>query len=1045
MVADARLVALTVSEPMETKANAALYVGAAYAIGFGVEENMEDSLSWISRSAGQGSPAASLILEIHENPESRQEIIMSAFGDSLEGKWSSSGQGTCKFAHQNSEALDLSSFSSPDNCNPLHYLSLFAMMTDSESHLRSDGFDILKRTDFNSQQFLQKDRLQELPIASELPRELHWNNFKRPSLNPQALCLYEIVRHLGPNFRRMRTSKVHYLHAHFPMTLSGTPLSFAITLNCSEAIRALYYDFSWPSDIDDPMELEVAVACHRSDIFSLFWENILTRGLFDRFVDAFIFSEKGGQLIAALAQKGPLEQTILHGPNRSRAQSNIIRILIASLSDLVDHRFYMDHKSRVLAYVALVKIVSEGVEQILLLGALDIAVEVMAVMQMMSSKVVTPTLDKPYRKRIFETALHMACSGYFEFGRSKQFLNVARFCGSDLKTDFQAVKTMIEHDSDALFKSCMNDGMDVNGCDDNGQTVLHYMIKTGFYASVPIRAAISWGMDPNRPTKRGQTPLHLAASLGLAPVVKDLIAGGAEPLAVDKAGTSVLLHAVISGNVSVVAEVLESLEVKLQKSQRRTSLQAFQIIPENLSNGASRSVFEYGTIDGGIIDDGLTALHIAARNNHTEIVRLLLDRGAKPDARDSDGNVALHHAVQSTTNDANDASSCCQLLLEAQPRDLPQNRQGATPLHLAAQGYQANTLKELLTCFVSQQGCDVNSKDRQGETILHQAAKDISVNSVNVILNFGAAPNQKNAQGQTAMHLFVQAAYAVAGASSSRDRRMKRMLDMLLDAGADPHIRDNSQKTGGYTAMEYAAINGNDALFFHLYDKCCQNPRGLADSRHWLSSAWSLSVKEEQWHMVKQLLAYDFSFDADKSLLKWPAGAHLLKFAIAVYDEELLRRFSRHVINSHVFLEETRRLVVVDKWDETDDYRPAFKRIFELSANSDEMDAAQVWSSDRVVSWETSVDRSKVHRGGDPLREIFHFMTTLDWPKLGSYYANANRDRVLANEYGFRWENCVNAKTTPVHAALILLEGKSHTWTRGLAAKLGRQLKRTTM
>ena len=994
MVADARLLALNVSESMETRSNAALYVGAAYAVGFGVEENTEESLSWISRSAGQGSLAASLILEVYENPESREERIMTAFRDSVEGKWSPSGQGTCRFAHQNSEALDLSSFSSADNCNPLHYLSLFGMMTGLESHLRSDGFDILKRTDFNSQQ---------------LPRRTHSNILKRPSLHPQELCLYEIVKHLGPNFMQARTSKVHYLHAQFPLTLSGTPLSFATTLNCSEAIRALFYDIQWQSFMNDPVELEVAVACHRFDIFGLFWE-ATSRGHFNRFVDAFIYSEKGVHLIAALAQKSSLEQTILHGPNRSSAQSNTIRVLIVSLSNLVYYRLYENHEMRVAANVALMKTVSEGIEQILELGALDIAVEVMAVMQTMPSRVVTPRLDKPYRQRIFEAALHMACSGYFELGRSKQFLNFARTCGSDLNTDFQVSKTMMEHDSDALFQSCISDGMSFNGCDDNGQTVLHYMIKIGFYSSVPVRTAISWGMDPNKPAINGQTPLHLAASLGLTSVVKELIAGGAEPFAVDNDGTSVLLHAVSSRNVSVVAEILETLEAELDKSQKGTSLvQPFQVTPNVFSNGANKCIFEYGTIDEGTAKDGLTALQTAARNNDTKIVRLLLDHGAKPDARDSDGNMALHHAVLGRTNDANDALTCCQFLLEAQPGDLPRNRQGATPLHLAAQRYPANTLIELLNCFVIQQRCDVNSQDGQGETILHQAANKISLKSVNAILKLGAAPNQTNAQGQTAMHLFVQAAYAVAGPSSCRgDNRMKRMLEMLLDAGVDPHIQDNSQSTGGYTAMEYAAMNGNDALFFHLYDKCCQNSHGLADSQHWLSSAWSLSVKKEQWHMVKRLMAFESNFDPDRSLLKWPAGAHLLKFAIAVWDEELLERFARHVISSPAFsmpaLERRERALRENKFV-----------LFRWNAS-------QLRSSDHVVSWETSVDSSKIHRGGDPLREIFDFMTTLDWLTLRSYYANANRYRVLAHEDGFRWETYVNRETTPFHAALFLLD-----------------------
>ena len=243
-MADARSAAIIPSEALESKASSSLYVGIAYGVVFGVEQNMEESLSWISSSADQGSTTSSLILQILKNPESRHRMIMRAFHDSVDGQANSSGQVTCRFIHQNAAALDLSSFSSTDGCNPLHYLSLFKKITEPQSHLRNTGWDILKRTQFNSQRVLQERHLQDtIKNMQGRPLQDYWNSVESPDLHLQEQRLGEIVRYLGPEYVRAITTKVHYLHGHFPMTLSGTPLSFAITLNCREAIGLFSMQF----------------------------------------------------------------------------------------------------------------------------------------------------------------------------------------------------------------------------------------------------------------------------------------------------------------------------------------------------------------------------------------------------------------------------------------------------------------------------------------------------------------------------------------------------------------------------------------------------------------------------------------------------------------------------------------------------------------------------------------------------------------------------------------------------------------------------------
>ena len=956
-VADAKLTASAASEVVESKAASALFVGIAYWVGYGVRQNIEESLSWISRSSTHGSPAASLILELLENPHSRLITILRNFKNSFEGEGNFSRQANCGFWHQTSEASALSSFSSVDGCNPLHYLSLFEGLVEHQSCQRKSEWGLLKRKD-----------LQTIPIGSQTYRGKDGERVPG-GRHAQTQPLCQIVDHLGLNFIYQSTKTVHYLDTHFPIILDGTPLSFAITLNCREAIVALVSQLEDPSVLRgsriEPSDLETAVSCHQSEAFRLLWSSLLKTNDCKAIISTFIYGPYGPILIGAIAKRSTLERTILHGPRRAEAQTRTILVVIRSMSDLIKKGKYDHNKPGLASDVSFMEMMSDGVTRVLELGDLEIAIELRETITFQAFK---PRLAKAYRNRICQAALRVACSGYFDLDRSKQFLDFARDCIKDEDQDFQALKIMIEHKSGSLFRLSLKEGFDILGYAVDGQGLLHYMINTGFYTLVPISLLIDKGADPFHASNDGQTPLDLAVKKGLSMVVDELLSKDANQSATEKNGGSIQPR---------VFEIRKMYKAKIRR---------------------------LGAIDTNRSREISVALRTAAKRHEIKMIKVLLRNGARTDVEDSHGDVALHYAVQGPTRGSNCIVACCQCLCDAAKDYSPRNKEGNTPLHYAAERYQGRALRDILTLFVKQLRADIDVQNKRGETLLHQAARQGSNESVATFCEFGAAPNLKDCQGQTAMHLWVQATFRSAIMPFTRIQTWDEILKTLIDVGADPLLLDGTEAVRGFTSMELAAINGNDALFCAVFDIASRFLGGTQDAqssslskaqKQWLTSAWRLSVAEEQWRVVGELLLNRPYFDPDMSLLAWPKGARLLKYAISVRDSRLLKRFSK-----------TARQLVPEL------------------PGTQILDDIYTYSSVAGRSWESSIRYEDVHVGRDKLNETFKYLARQKWQTIKNYFGTANYGRHLASEYAFRWEDILDYRT-PYYAGFFL-HGKDY-------------------
>lgn len=176
---------------------------------------------------------------------------------------------------------------------------------------------------------------------------------------------------------------------------------------------------------------------------------------------------------------------------------------------------------------------------------------------------------------------------------------------------------------------------------------------------------------------------------------------------------------------------------------------------------AVRSLLAQGVDVNGAKGDGMTALHAAAGGGRTEIVELLIARGAVVDSKTRIGSYTpLHWAARGAH------ASVAELLLNAgaDPNAATTNS-GATPLHLAAAAIDgAPTVATLL-----RHGADPNAREASaGQTPLMFAAAENRAAAIRELLRHGADPSV------TTQVVDVLYSYAV-------DRAAGQLLNRMID------------------------------------------------------------------------------------------------------------------------------------------------------------------------------------------------------------------------------------------------------------------------
>ena len=253
--------------------------------------------------------------------------------------------------------------------------------------------------------------------------------------------------------------------------------------------------------------------------------------------------------------------------------------------------------------------------------------------------------------------------------------------------------------------------------------------------------------------------LFFAAEWGDLEAMRLLLQNGANPAAVDDAGSSVLMIAAGKGHVDIMRHLLT---YPININATNTDLQsALTWAADNGYLSACRLLLEHGARLNEEVDDD--ALYLAAANGHAEICELLIEEGANDDQKSEIRNSNLSNLAKEGKLNG------CKILLSLGADINYVNNSGESILCSAA---ASGNLK--LVTYLWNQGVSANGVTWATSPMI-MATNEQNLEIVKFFLAQGVSADLTSGNGETALlHACKQ--------------DLVEITTLLLEAGADPNL-----------------------------------------------------------------------------------------------------------------------------------------------------------------------------------------------------------------------------------------------------------------
>ena len=265
----------------------------------------------------------------------------------------------------------------------------------------------------------------------------------------------------------------------------------------------------------------------------------------------------------------------------------------------------------------------------------------------------------------------------------------------------------------------------------------------------------------------GTTLLHWAVYYDDPELVSRLVELGADVQARNEYGATPLSQAAILGNPEVLQILLDAgADPNEEGADQQTPL----MILARTDNLPAAKVLLRAGADVNHVEQwrGQTALMWAAAQRQPEMVKLLLEHGADPDAQSWENHWER------------------QVTAEPRMKILPPG--GFTPLLYAAREGCTECTRLLI-----EYGADINKTDPEGITPMLMATLNAKWDSARLLLEAGANPNKWDIYGRNPLYATVD--YNTLPHGGRPDRLSSdlttslEMIELLLEAGANPNLQ----------------------------------------------------------------------------------------------------------------------------------------------------------------------------------------------------------------------------------------------------------------
>ncbi|XP_049691669.2 E3 ubiquitin-protein ligase MIB1 isoform X1 [Helicoverpa armigera] len=285
-----------------------------------------------------------------------------------------------------------------------------------------------------------------------------------------------------------------------------------------------------------------------------------------------------------------------------------------------------------------------------------------------------------------------------------------------------------------VIRALVEAGADVDAEDRDGDRAAHHAAFGDEPAA--LRALAGAGADLSARNRRRQTPLHIAVNKGHLGVVRTLLQLAVHPSLQDSEGDTPLHDAISKKRDDMLTLLLEhGADMTLTNNNGFNALHHAALRGNPSAMKIMLGKLPRPWIVDDAKDDGYTALHLAALNNHAEVAELLVRGGARPDLQNANLQTALHLAVE------RQHTQIVRLLVAHGANLNICDKDGDTPLHEALRHHTLQQLRRLqdardaalltglahahdkkssasIACFLAAHGADLTIKNKKGQTPL---------------------------------------------------------------------------------------------------------------------------------------------------------------------------------------------------------------------------------------------------------------------------------------------------------------------------------------